>query len=142
MADFNEEFEKLVFAEGGYVNDPDDKGGETYLGISRKHNPAWGGWGEIDKITKSYPKESWNYVMKHDDFLTNSAREFYKRQYWNCFDLDDCSQSVAHQMFDTAVNMGVSKAIRIAQRIVGMKETGRMSKELTDKLASYGNTCK
>ncbi len=33
MAKFDDEFEKVILAEGGYVNDPDDAGGETYLGI-------------------------------------------------------------------------------------------------------------
>ena len=40
MAKFDEEFDKVILAEGGYVNDPDDAGGETYLGISRKNNPC------------------------------------------------------------------------------------------------------
>ena len=36
MADFRLAYKKIEAAEGGYVNDPDDKGGETYKGISRK----------------------------------------------------------------------------------------------------------
>ena len=52
MANFNIEFEKLILAEGGYVNDSDDAGGETYLGISRKNNPNWSGWKLIDSIKK------------------------------------------------------------------------------------------
>ena len=39
MANFDEEFNRIIFVEGGYVNDKDDAGGETYLGISRKANP-------------------------------------------------------------------------------------------------------
>ena len=35
MANFDEEFNRIIFVEGGYVNDKDDAGGETYLGISR-----------------------------------------------------------------------------------------------------------
>ena len=52
MANFDIEFEKLILAEGGYVNDHDDAGGETYLGISRKNNPNWSGWKLIDSIKK------------------------------------------------------------------------------------------
>ena len=44
MADFRLAYKKIEAAEGGYVNDPDDKGGETYKGISRKANPDWNGW--------------------------------------------------------------------------------------------------
>ena len=52
MAIFNLAYKKLEVAEGGYVNDPDDKGGETYKGISRKANPNWAGWISIDQIKK------------------------------------------------------------------------------------------
>jgi lysozyme family protein len=35
MACFGDAFKKLSIKEGGYVNDKDDAGGETYRGISR-----------------------------------------------------------------------------------------------------------
>ena len=44
MAYFGDAFKKLSIKEGGYVNDKDDAGGETYRGISRKYNPTWQGW--------------------------------------------------------------------------------------------------
>ena len=50
MADFRESFNKVILAEGGYVNDPDDKGGETYLGISRVNHPYSTMWDIIDAI--------------------------------------------------------------------------------------------
>ena len=34
--------------EGGYVDDRDDRGGETYRGISRNNFPDWKGWKKID----------------------------------------------------------------------------------------------
>ena len=34
------------------------------------------------------------------------------------------SQTIAYQLFDTAVNMGVSKAIKLAQQTVGQPQTG------------------
>ena len=50
MANFEDEFNRIIFVEGGYVNDPSDAGGETYLGISRKANPYWKGWEMVDTI--------------------------------------------------------------------------------------------
>lgn len=38
----------IVKAEGRYVNNPSDPGGETYCGISRVYHPAWPGWATID----------------------------------------------------------------------------------------------
>lgn len=37
---------KVLKHEGGYVNDPDDKNGETYKGISRKN---WKVNGQVDR---------------------------------------------------------------------------------------------
>ena len=53
MANFDEEFKKVIVVEGGYVDDPDDSGGETYLGISRRYNPDSKMWNIIDDIKKS-----------------------------------------------------------------------------------------
>ena len=39
MADFLKAFNKIIVNEGGYVNDKDDKGGETFMGITRKNHP-------------------------------------------------------------------------------------------------------
>ena len=39
MADFNDAFDETMGHEGGYVNDSNDAGGETYRGISRRFNP-------------------------------------------------------------------------------------------------------
>ena len=54
MAYFGDAFKKLSIKEGGYVNDKDDAGGETYRGISRKYNPTWQGWTMIDSYKKHY----------------------------------------------------------------------------------------
>lgn len=41
MAEFNIAFQKTLTHEGGYVNDPEDSGGETYKGISRNNHKNW-----------------------------------------------------------------------------------------------------
>lgn len=138
MAKFNEEFEKLIFVEGGYVNDPDDAGGETYLGISRKNNPNWVGWEVIDKEKKKGLKNITSR-LKQDEALTNSAKLLYKMNYWDVLELDDIpSQEIAHQLFDTCVNCGKTTAIRIAQHVLMMTVTGKWSDELKYNLMKYG----
>ena len=52
MADFNKAYKATMGHEGGYVDDPADKGGETYKGIARRYNPGWGGWKQIDPLFK------------------------------------------------------------------------------------------
>lgn len=138
MANFDIEFDKLILAEGGYVNDPDDAGGETYLGISRKNNPRWVGWEVIDAEKKKGLKNI-TARLKKDIALTNSAKLLYKQNYWDVMELDDIpSQNIAHQLFDTCVNCGKSRAIIIAQQVVGMTITSKWSDELKYNLMQYG----
>nr|DAO50309.1 MAG TPA: Lysozyme [Crassvirales sp.] len=139
MANFNKEFQKVILAEGGYVNDSDDAGGETYLGISRRNNPNWIGWEVIDEEKKKGLKYI-NGRLKRDKSLTNAANLLYKQKYWDVLELDDIpSQKIAHQLFDTAVNCGITTAIRIAQQITMMTITGKWSDELKYNLMNYGN---
>lgn len=139
MAKFDIEFDKLILAEGGYVNDPDDAGGETYLGISRKNNPTWKGWKIIDEIKKKYGTKGITSILKKDNNLTESAKQLYKEKYWDCLELDDIpSQDIAHQLFDTCVNAGRTTAINIAQQVLMMTVTGKWSDELKYNLMQYG----
>ena len=139
MANFDEEFNKLILCEGGYINDSDDAGGETYLGISRKNNPKWVGWEVIDEIKKKYGTKDITSRLKKDTALTNSAKFLYKQKYWDVLELDDIpSQDIAHQLFDTCVNCGKTTAIRIAQQVCMMTVTGKWSEELKYNLMQYG----
>lgn len=139
MANFDKEFDKLILAEGGYVNDKDDAGGETYLGISRVNNPNWTGWKIIDEEKKK-GISGITKRLKANTSLTTKAKFIYKERYWDVMDLDDVpSQSIAHQMFDTAVNCGVSRAITFAQQVIGMTVTGKWSDELRYNLIKYEN---
>ena len=52
MANFIKSYEITCKHEGGYSFDPDDAGGETYKGISRRFNPQWSGWKIIDYSDK------------------------------------------------------------------------------------------
>lgn len=139
MANFDIEFEKLILAEGGYVNDSDDAGGETYLGISRKNNPKWMGWKTIDSIKKIYGTKNITARLKENESLINNVKLLYKINYWDVLELDDVpNQDIAHQLFDTCVNCGKTVAIRIAQQVLLMTVTGKWSDELKYNLMHYG----
>lgn len=138
MANFDKEFEKLILAEGVYGNDPDDSGGETFLGISRVHNPKWIGWKTIDDIKKIHGTKNLTKVLKTNESLINSAKVYYKMRYWDIFRLDEIpNQKIAHEMFDTCVNMGSKSAILIAQQVIGMTTTGVFNDELFYNLKRY-----
>ena len=136
MADFKSAYKKIEAVEGGYVFDPDDAGGETYKGISRKANPNWDGWISIDAIKKAHPT-TFKGILKNTPELEKKVQDLYKDKYWNCFELDDVpNQLVAEQMFDTAVNQGQTAAIKFAQRVLDLRETGKWSLDLLNKLVA------
>ena len=137
MATFNEAFKILKVKEGGYVNDSDDSGGETYCGISRRYNLDWEGWKTIDIYKRTYRGTSLNKKLNSDPLLQDLVRKLYKDKYWDIFELDDIpSQRLAYQMFDTCVNCGSAAAIRFAQAALGENINGRWSLNLLHKLAA------
>jgi lysozyme family protein len=99
MANFDIAIEKILKYEcptigSCYVNDPDDPGGETNFGISKRAFPNV----DIKNLTR------------------NDAKGLYRLNYWIPLRLAEIdSQSIAEEMLDIGVNMGVSVAVRLAQ---------------------------
>lgn len=109
-----------------------DSGGETWSGISRKSNPSWSGWKILDQI-----KNKKNGQKISTPELEERKQSLYRTNYWNPIWGDEIkNQKVANDLYDTAVNMGPSTSIKLSERQFGMKETGRMSDELLNKLNS------
>mgnify|MGYP005837256305 CR=1 FL=1 len=80
--------------EGGYVNDPDDPGGETNFGISKK----------------SYP----DINMK--ELTELRAGEIYYNDYWIKYKTDRLEPHLQIMFFDMCVNMGGSRTIKLLQK--------------------------
>jgi lysozyme family protein len=99
---FNTAVARVLESEGGYVNDPNDPGGETNFGISKR----------------SYPNEDIRGMT------AERATEIYFRDYWQAVRGDDLSFPVAIVLFDCAVNQGVKTAIRLLQGACKVTEDG------------------
>ena len=139
MANFDKSFNKLILTEGGYVNDPKDKGGETYLGISRVHHPDSLMWPLIDNIKETHEIKEITKILKENDIITNEARDIYKKDYWDKFDLDNVNnQKIAHEIFDDAVNRGVKAATKTLELVLEMNITGKITNKLLDNIKEYG----
>jgi lysozyme family protein len=80
----------------GYVNDLDDKGGETKYGISKR----------------SYPD------LDIKNLTLEQAKEIYKRDYWDNMHCDELPLGVDHIVFDTGVNSGCYTAIKTLQKAI------------------------
>lgn len=124
MANFTIALKKTLKKEGGYANNPNDAGGETYKGISRKNHPTWTGWISIDQIKKAHPR-GFKTILEHTPELQAKVEDFYKRNFWNQLYLDDCgNQELANQAFDMAVNAGIKAGVKILQKTIGVPADG------------------
>lgn len=95
MNAFEHAFVETIGLEGGYVFDPDDPGGETKFGISKR----------------SYPNIDIAGLTIH------AAKAIYFKDYWEVCRLNEVlSDKISGEIFDTAVNMGIKTAVLIAQR--------------------------
>lgn len=90
--------------EGGYSNDPDDRGGETNYGITH-----------FD-VDRAYRKG----VISHNNtanLTVDEAKSIYRDFYWDVSKLDLIqNKHIAAEMFDTSVNMGPTQMGKIVQR--------------------------
>lgn len=129
MADFNKHIDNTLKWEGGYSNNTNDTGGETYRGISRIHNPTWQGWKVVDAAQPKY-----NEIIPS---LEPIVKQWYKQHYWNRIRLDEvCNERVAGFIFDWYVNSG-NLAIKKLQGIVGAAVDGIIGNETIYKTNNY-----
>lgn len=103
---FNKALDVVLKHEGGYVNHPQDPGGETNFGVTVAVARAYGYKGSM----KSIPMDI--------------VRRIYWDKYWIAGRCDALSYPVALCFFDACVNHGVNGAAKIMQRAVGVKPDG------------------
>lgn len=99
---FDGVFDRLIGHEGGYVNNPNDPGGETNWGISKR----------------AYPNIDIKALSR------DGAKVIYRRDFWDRLGADTLYDGVAFQLFDFAVNSGIETAVRYLQRAVGVADDG------------------
>lgn len=92
--------------EGGYVNHPADPGGATNKGVTQK---VYDGWRVRNGLSAQ------DVRLLSDTEL----QRIYEEGYWRPPRCDVLPDALALAQFDTAVNMGVGRAVRFLQRAVG-----------------------
>ena len=114
MAGFEDAIKYTLAFEGGYANDPNDSGGETYKGISRRAHPDWQGWLLVDAAKKGAKNAAGiNDRLKGDLLLDELVKEVYREGYWK--PLGKLPERVRMKVFDMAVNAGSNRAARLLQ---------------------------
>lgn len=121
---FDLAFERLMGNEGGYSFHPNDPGGETQWGISKRSYPNI----DIKSLTRA------------------QAKEIYRRDFWLRASMDEYDPAIAFQVFDAAVNHGIETAVRLLQRAAGVADDGHVgpitiaavkAKSVTDMLMLF-----
>jgi lysozyme family protein len=129
---FDRALARLLEIEGGYVNDPDDPGGETCWGISRRFHPDWQGWAMVDAVKAEYgtgpafsgindiTKALVRGALDRDENLQALVATFYRTEFWNRFRGDAIPVEIADEMLDIAVNLGVHQAVKFLQSALNL----------------------
>jgi lysozyme family protein len=121
---FQQAFDYTMAHEGGYVNDPNDRGGETYRGIARKFWDSWDGWTVIDQLKNQTTGTLAQRLNQAKAQLDPHVRSFYHTQFWTSIKLDEVatkgSATLALKIFDTAVNVGTKPAIQWLQQALNL----------------------
>lgn len=94
--------DRVLGHEGNYVNNPNDPGGETNWGISKRSYPRV----DIKNLTR------------------DGAIKIYWEDFWQPINGDGLPFSVAYQLYDFAINSGIPTAIRHLQDVVGVASDG------------------
>ena len=130
MADFKSALARTLRFEGGYSNDPDDRGGETYRGISRKNWPAWEGWVTIGNLRLA------GLSLDANPQLQKNVEDFYRKYFWTPLRCDDLPDAIGAELFDCAVNCGAGSAAKMLQRTVGANPDGAMGPDTLRLIAA------
>ena len=93
MSDFRKAVEKTLVHEGGYTDNPHDKGGPTKYGITQEDMPGV----DIASIT---PEQAVAYYQEH---------------YWKPLYSQIADQALGEKLFDMGVLFGVGTAVKLLQ---------------------------
>lgn len=101
----------VLAAEGGYVDDPADRGGCTNCGITQRTFSAW--------------LASNDLVETHVREITgDEVADIYRSHYWDAAHCDDLPDALAFVHFDAAVQHGPGQAAKFLQAAVGVVADG------------------
>jgi len=114
--------------EGGYVNDPTDKGGETKYGISDRRDGLADGNTDVDG--DGYPD------TRIKDLTEEQAGQIYFRDYWYPSYCSEWPDGISLFVFDSAVQHGAKKAIQLLQDAVGVTADGIVGQKTRTAVAS------
>lgn len=121
-------FEKALAAvldhEGGYVNHPRDPGGMTNLGVTKVAWEEWVGHSVDEKEMRALTPEK--------------VAPMYKRRYWDKVCGDELPEGLDYIVFDTAVNSGPGRAVKLLQGCLDVTQDGALGPKTLQAVRETG----
>lgn len=112
MSDFERAMTFVLRHEGGYVHDPDDPGGETNQGITRRVYDTY-------RLAQGLVTRSVRLINPEE------VREIYRVRYWLPSHCEGMTWPLSASVFDAAVNTGVRQGRKLLQRALGVADDGQ-----------------
>lgn len=119
-ARFEEAFEDLLGIEGGFVDDPVDRGGTTKYGISLRFLKSEG---QIDEDMDGFADFDLDMDGDIDGadvrlLTVGDAKSLYKRSFWEELRCEDFPEPIGEMLFDQGVNGGNHAAKKLLQQAI------------------------
>jgi lysozyme family protein len=96
--------------EGGFVNDPQDPGGITNFGVTKKTFEEWVG-----------------HEVTEDDMRgldPSDVEDLYRQRYWDVVHGDGLPDGVDYAVMDCGVNSGTHESVKLLQRVLQLTDDG------------------
>ena len=97
--------------EGGFVDDPADHGGRTMKGVTQRVYTAY-------RAQRGLPDQDVKLIAEEE------IRAIYHERYWLAGQCQSLRSQLDLAQFDTAVNMGPGRAVKILQEATGCAADG------------------
>lgn len=111
--------ETILHHEGGYVNHPEDPGGETNLGVTKRVYEEFGGTKDMKDLT------------------VEDVEPIYKKNYWDRVKADQLPSGLDLCVFDFGVNAGTGRSAKFLQGMIGATQDGAIGPATLAKVNEF-----
>ena len=125
IQNFDAAMQHVLKEEGGYVNNSKDPGGMTNLGVTAR---VWEEW-----VRHPVDEKQMKALVAAD------VIPLYQRKYWNATRCSDLPSGIDLCVFDTAVNSGPGRAVKLLQGCIGVAVDGAIGNNTLAAVAQFKN---
>ena len=117
--------------------------GWTFMGVYQGAFPNLDLWKVIRQKLQQYNGDMKlvGSMMYNNAAVREMVEAFYKKEFWDKAKLDEVhSQQIANEIFIAGVNMGMKKAVMLAQKLVGVPADGVMGPKTLKAINTHDDT--